>query len=186
MASPGHRANVLTAAFTHGGVGAAAADGQSFLGSVQNTRMYTELFLQAPSAAPAPPPPAPAPPPSGGGGGGGGSAQPAQPAAQVQPAPTAKPKPKPKLVAVSTPRRPVSSAGLDGASVVVAVPHRIDLATRLTADETAAARAAAMVAASDADNQVAANADLEVRAEAASEVGLLEGIVGAVIGFLFG
>ena len=48
MASPGHRANVLTAAFTHGGVGAAAADGQMFQGYVQNTRMYTELFLQPP------------------------------------------------------------------------------------------------------------------------------------------
>ena len=56
MASPGHRANVLTAAFTHGGVGAAAADNQMFQGYVQNTRMYTELFLQAPASAPAPAP----------------------------------------------------------------------------------------------------------------------------------
>jgi uncharacterized protein YkwD len=73
MGSAGHRANVLNAAFTHGGVGAAAADGQMFQGYVQNTRMYTELFMQAPSApapAPAPAPrppsqPAPAPRPSG-------------------------------------------------------------------------------------------------------------------------
>ncbi|HEX7195393.1 MAG TPA: CAP domain-containing protein, partial [Candidatus Limnocylindria bacterium] len=68
MASPGHRANVLDARFTHGGVGAAAADNKMFQGYVQNTRMYTELFLQAPAAAA----PAPAPPPSGGGSGGGG------------------------------------------------------------------------------------------------------------------
>jgi uncharacterized protein YkwD len=55
MGSSGHRANVLNRAFTHGGVGAAAADNQLFQGYVQNTRMYTELFMQAPSApAPAP------------------------------------------------------------------------------------------------------------------------------------
>src|SRR5918994_697316 len=57
MGSPGHRANVLDARFTHGGVGAAAADNKMFQGYVQNTRMYTELFLQAPAAAAAPPPP---------------------------------------------------------------------------------------------------------------------------------
>jgi uncharacterized protein YkwD len=189
MASPGHRANVLTAAFTHGGVGAAAADNKMFQGYVQNTRMYTELFLQAPSAAPPPPPAAPAPapaPPSGGG----GSAQPAQPApvAQAQPAQAAKPKPKPKpkRVAVDRPRRPVSSAGFDGASIVVSVPHRIDLAARLQAEETAAARAAAMASAAPDTDDVTAEVDLEVRAAAPSEVGLLEGIVGAVIGFLFG
>ncbi|MBA2634290.1 MAG: hypothetical protein H0U86_15050, partial [Chloroflexi bacterium] len=71
MASAGHRANVLTAAFTHGAVGAAAADNRMFQGYVQNTRMYTELFLQAPGGGAPPPAPAPAPPPSGGGGGGG-------------------------------------------------------------------------------------------------------------------
>ena len=54
MASAGHRANVLDPLFTHGGVGAAAADGKIFLGYVQNTRMYTELFMQASGAAPAP------------------------------------------------------------------------------------------------------------------------------------
>ena len=54
MASPGHRANVLDPRFTHGGVGAAAADGKMFQGYVQNTRMYTELFMQASGGAPAP------------------------------------------------------------------------------------------------------------------------------------
>ncbi len=49
MESPGHRANVLDPSFTHGGVGAAAADNQSFLGHVQSTRMYTELFMEATS-----------------------------------------------------------------------------------------------------------------------------------------
>ncbi|MGI8830533.1 MAG: CAP domain-containing protein, partial [Candidatus Limnocylindria bacterium] len=36
MASPGHRANVLDSRFTHGGVGAAAADNKQFQGYVQN------------------------------------------------------------------------------------------------------------------------------------------------------
>ena len=71
MGSAGHRANVLDPRFTHGGVGAAAADNKMFQGYVQNTRMYTELFLQASGSAP-PPAPAPAPPPGGGGGGGSG------------------------------------------------------------------------------------------------------------------
>ena len=190
MASPGHRANVLTAAFTHGGVGAAAADNKMFQGYVQNTRMYTELFLQAPAAAPAP---APAPPPSGGGGGGGGggSAPPAQTVAQAQPKP--EPKPKPKLVAVETPQRPVSSAGLDGTSEVVSAPaRRIDVAARLQVEEIAAARATAMaraIAAADrgtAATEAGAETGLEVRTDQPAEVGLIEGILGAVISFLFG
>ena len=200
MASPGHRANVLTAAFTHGGVGAAAADNQMFQGYVQNTRMYTQLFLQAPSAAPAPPPPpapAPAPPPSGGGGGGGGggTAPPAQTVAQApaQPEPEPEPEPEPKLVAVETPQRPVSAAGLDGSSVVVSAPaRRVDLATRLQIEEIAAAQAAALVitTAAAVDEATTADAgtelDLEVRADQRAETGLIEGIIGAVIGFLFG
>ncbi|MGZ8562725.1 MAG: CAP domain-containing protein [Candidatus Limnocylindria bacterium] len=187
MASPGHRANVLTAAFTHGGVGAAAADNQMFQGYVQNTRMYTELFLQAAAGAPAP---APAPPAGGGGGGGGGggSAPPAQTVAQAQADP--EPEPEPKLVGVETPQRPVSSAGLDGASVVVAAPaRRIDLATRLRIDEIAAERVAALATATPAADQppaADAGTDLEVRADQPAEDGLIEGIIGAVIGFLFG
>ena len=189
MASPGHRANVLTAAFTHGGVGAAAADNKMFQGYVQNTRMYTELFLQAPAAAPAPAP-APPPPSGGGGGGGGGSAPPAQTVAQVQP----EPEPKPKVVAVEAPRRPVSSAGVDGASIVVAAkPRGIELATWLRAEwllaeqaVPALAAAAAAPAEAHADDDAAADHELEVRADAPAEPGLLEGIIGAVIGFLFG
>jgi uncharacterized protein YkwD len=194
MASPGHRANVLDRRFTHGGVGAAAADGKVFQGAVQNTRMYTELFMQARSAAPAP---APAPPPSGGGGGGSGGGATARPAAPAAPAPAATPKPKPKVVTVETPARPTSKAGIDGdATVVTALPWRIDLATRLTLEETTATRSRMLAAkvASTASAAVTASAadpapdavDLEVRAAEASEPNLIEGIIGAVIGFLFG
>ena len=87
MGSAGHRANVLDPSFTHGGVGAAAAE-QAFQGYVQNTRMYTELFMQAMGGGPAPAPQQPAPAPStgggGGGGGGGGSAAPAAAAPAAQ------------------------------------------------------------------------------------------------------
>ena len=135
MASPGHRANVLTAAFTHGGVGAAAADNKMFQGYVQNTRMYTELFLQAPGAAAPPPPPpatAPAPPPPAGG----GYQQPApQPQAQAQAAPAPTPKPKKVAMEVAAPHRPSSSAGLDGVAELVVARAGTDAAARLAADD---------------------------------------------------
>jgi uncharacterized protein YkwD len=71
MNSPGHRANVLEPAFTHGGVGAYGADGVNFLGKLRNPRFYTELFMVAASAPEPPPPPPPGntnppPPPPGG------------------------------------------------------------------------------------------------------------------------
>jgi uncharacterized protein YkwD len=189
MASPGHRANVLDPRFTHAGVGAAAADNKMFLGHVQNTRMYTELFMEASISAPAP---APAPPPSGGSGGGasgGGSGGGAgAQAAYVQPQPKAKPKPKAKHVRVDAPRRPVSTAGLDGTRTLVSAPRSFDLASRLRVDEVAAARAASMTAAMTPKEPVVAVAHGEMEIEAAGTPpgGLLEGVVGAVLGFLFG
>jgi uncharacterized protein YkwD len=63
MNSSGHRANILTPNWTHGGVGAYGADGVMWQGSVRNMRMYTQLFIQLKSAPPPPPPP-PAPKPT--------------------------------------------------------------------------------------------------------------------------
>ena len=183
MASSGHRANVLNGAFTHGGVGAAAADNKLFLGHVQNTRMYTELFLQAHAAAPAPrppSPPAPAPrPPSGGGG-----AAPAAP--RAQPAP--EPEPEPMRVEVQAPRRPQSTAGLDGRSTLVSSPARPDLATHLLLDEVARSREAGMRAlAGSVTGKAAADAPpMEVSAPPAAEPGPLESIFSAIFGFLSG
>lgn len=192
MGSPGHRANVLDGRFTHGGVGAAAADNQMFQGYVQNTRMYTELFMQARSAAPAPAPapppaaPAPAPPPSGGG----GSAAPVQPAGAAA---TPKPEPKPKVVSVTAPARPTSTTGLDGVATRVSRPlHVADLSVRHTLEERAAARAARLTVrnpALAAATPLAPGTEpvaLEVSPPAEAEPGILESIVGAVIGFLFG
>jgi uncharacterized protein YkwD len=186
MASPGHRSNVLNPAFTHGGVGAAAADNKMFQGYVQNTKMYTELFLQAPAAA-APPPPSGGGSGGGGGGsgggGGGGSTAPAQPAA-AQP----KPEPKPKTVKVEAPVRPVSAVGLDGVRTLVSSPAGSDLLARWQAEETAALRVSTMTAsAAVASVEVSPDpADLEVQAAQEPQTGLLDGIVTALIGFLFG
>ena len=186
MASPGHRANVLNPAFTHGGVGAAAADNNMFQGYVQNTRMYTELFLQAPAAVPAPPPapaPAPAPPPSGGGGGGGGGGWTAPAQTTVS---RPKPEPKPKTVRVDAPERPVSKAGLDGVGTLVSAPATNALAARHQVDEIAAERIASLAARAEAAEAALASADLEVQAADEAEPGPLDGFVAAVIGFLFG
>lgn len=146
MNSAGHRANVLHAAFTHGAVGAAAADNQMYQGYVQNTRMYTELFMQAPGApAPAPAPAAPAPAP----------AAPAPAPAAPAPAPVAAAPAAPAAavaapaaettaaeVTVDAPQRP-ESAAVDGTPERV-VRFEIDLGARHLIEETSAKRAAAM------------------------------------------
>jgi len=181
MGSSGHRANVLDPRFTHGGVGAAAADNQMFLGHVQNTRMYTELFMEATGSAPAPAPN----PASGGGGGGGGAGSPsASVASQVAP----KPRPTATHVDVDAPRRPVSTAGIDGTTTLVSAPSSFDLAARLRVDEGAAARAFGMAAAHTPKEPVVAisHAGMEVQAAGAPSAGLLDGFVGAVLGLLFG
>ena len=187
MESPGHRANVLDPSFTHGGVGAAAADNQSFLGNVQSTRMYTELFMEAKS--------------SGGGGGGsggggsggggsggggsggggggsgggsGGGAAPAQP--------TPKPEPVAQRASMDNPQRPVSSDGLDGRWTGVARDASgTDLIDRWlgTGPEPVAATAV-----DEAPGEGAVTA-MQVEAPP-REAGPLDGILGAILGFLFG
>jgi uncharacterized protein YkwD len=186
MASPGHRANVLTAAFTHGAVGAAGADNQMFQGYVQNTRMYTELFLQAQGAAPPPAPapaPAPAPPPPSGGGGGGYAQPVPQPVAEAPPPP---PEPTPKEMAVDAPRRPTSSAGLDGVTRLIVEPRGMQVAARLAVDDALGVEDAAQADATDEPRQSQlARRALEVTAAAPAQAGLFEGIVGSLLGFLF-
>lgn len=185
MASAGHRANVLDPRFTHGGVGAAAADNQMYQGYVQNTRMYTELFMQARAAAPAPPPP------SSGGGGTPSAPAPAAPApgapaaaAPAAPEPTPTPAPQPKVVAVEVPQRPVSSAGIDGISERVTARPIAHLA-KAPVDELLGQRA--IVAGQDAGGTAtAAPANLRVAVASAPEPGLLESVLGAIVGFLFG
>ncbi|HEX7196094.1 MAG TPA: hypothetical protein VF364_04570, partial [Candidatus Limnocylindria bacterium] len=155
-------------------------------------RMYTELFLQAPAAAA----PAPAPPPSGGGSGGGGGGTGggsggggsaggggsyAQPVAQATP----KPEPKPKEMRVDAPRRPTSSAGLDGVTAMVVERATVDLVARLAADDALGVPDATPSIAHKAP-ETAAERPMEVTAAPPADPGLFDGIVGAVLGFLFG
>lgn len=97
MNSPGHRANILGAGWTHGGVGAWGADGVPFLGGLSNPRVYAQLFMTAAGSTPPPPPPA---------GGGGSAAQPAS-------TPTAPPR------VVPDPVRPTSDEPIDGSGRLV-------------------------------------------------------------------
>ncbi|MGH2446091.1 MAG: CAP domain-containing protein [Thermoleophilaceae bacterium] len=184
MGSAGHRKNVLDPAFTHGGVGAAAANDQLYQGYVQDTRMYTELFMQAGGSAPAPPPEQPAlPPPSGGGGGGGGGGQAPAPAA---PQPTPEPEPTALEVSVGTPQRPVSKAGIDGVATVVLPSVPPDLSARLVADDLLGVAEDDAPAQEKRPGTIVADRGMEVTAAAPSDAGLFEGIVGSLLGFLLG
>jgi Cysteine-rich secretory protein family len=187
MGSPGHRANVLDPRFTHGGVGAAAADNKMFQGYVQNTRMYTELFLQGPAAAAPPPPPAPAPAPAQPPATGGGYQQPAaQPVAAAQAAPAqAPPKPKKVEVAVESPQRPSSSAGIDGVAELVVAQPGADVAGRLAADD-ALGVPDSYDGADKGPRMLVRRPSMEVVATTPAEGGFFEGVVGALLGFLFG
>ena len=88
------------------------------------------------------------------------------------------------------PTRPESSAGIDGVMAVVSAPSNGALLRQLRVDELAAARAAALVVtrpvAAQPMTAAAASAQMEVSAPPTAEPGLLDGFVGAVLGFLFG
>ena len=184
MASAGHRANVFDGRFNFGGVGAAMRDGTTFQGYVQNTRMYTELFMQSGYTAPAPAPaPAPQPPSS-------GSTAPRPTTGSTTrtttraTAPVAQP--KPKQVEMAAPQRPVSTAGLDGVATVVSAPGGATTAAHLRADEIAAARVASLPASEKAPTAIMTRGPMEISAASTAQVGLLDGFIGAVLGFLFG
>ncbi len=161
MNSAGHRANILRPGWTHGGVGAYAADGVMFLGSVRNPRVYTELFMTA----------------AGGGGGGGGEAAAvageavaaAAAGAITQPAPPPLPPRE-----VPAPVRPSSTEPVDGSSRLIhttaALPNRAWAGV-----DSRGAPAAATAAAS-----------LRVDHAGPADRGVFETFLGTLIGFLFG
>ena len=204
MASAGHRANVLTAAFTHGAVGAAAADNRMFQGYTQNTRMYTELFLQAPGAAPAPPPvaapaPAPAPPPSGGGGGGGGGSGGGGTGRLIPGGGgtgrlvpggggtgRAAAEPTAQEMTVTAPVRPTSATGLDGIASLVIERPGTDLEARLAADDALGIAKYAGDTSAEEDPQPHVASGMQVSSAGPASAGLFDRIVGALLGFLFG
>jgi hypothetical protein len=91
---------------------------------------------------------------------------------------------------MGAPSRPESSAGIDGVTVVVSAPRDGALLRHLRADELAAARATALVVnrpvVVQTGTATTASAQMEVSAPPAAEPGLIDGLVGAVLGFLFG
>jgi uncharacterized protein YkwD len=180
MGSAGHRANVLNAAFTYGGVGAFGADNVTFQGYVQNPRMFTELFLQPTSSAPAPPPP-PAPP------SGGGYVPPPAPGYQT-PAGQEAPAPKPvaQTARVSTPTRPRVANAADAGLVVLAPSTTAQEATA-----RAAADAALGVRRAEAGNTAIqrtspSTGSLRVEGPDAGDQGFFEAVLGGLFSFLLG
>ena len=87
---------------------------------------------------------------------------------------------------MASPRRPVSTAGLDGVATVVSAPGGVGIAAHLRADEIAAARLASLPASDKAPTAIMTRGPMEVSAASTAPVGLLDGFVGAVLGFLFG
>jgi uncharacterized protein YkwD len=172
MESAGHRANVLNGSFTHGGVGAAAAENIQFQGYTHSPRMYTELFMQAAGGA------SPVPPPGGGGGGGGAPA----PAPQA-PAPPPSAEPEPKPVSVDKPARPTSTVGLDGVATTLT---GLTDAERLARYSPAAHMLAASGDAAAAAQTSTTAGSMRVEAAPPAEAGLFDGLIGAVLGFVFG
>jgi Wiskott-Aldrich syndrome protein len=176
MNSPGHRANVLEPSFTHGGVGAYARDNVSFLGKLRNPRFYTELFMAAASAPPPPPPqpppsnpnpPPPPPPPSGGGG------TPATAPAAASRTLSERP------YRVDGLEAPSPSAPLDGSTLVAAVERD---PTALA--ERALSRTGHLDRVQAAPARVAsAGSPLRVEAATAGGGGLVETVLGSLLGF---
>jgi uncharacterized protein YkwD len=206
MGSAGHRANVLNSAWTHGGVGAYAADGVQFQGYVQNPRMFTQLFMQAASAPPPPPPapaPAPAPPPPSGGGGsapapapvaaprppasGGGGSVPAPNRSVAAPVAAAAPEPEPLEMAVAAPQRPSGGAEVDGVTTVLARPSFADsLAARLAADDALGVERHASPGKLLQVLVEAPGGEMRVETAQPAERGFFESVLGSLLALVFG
>lgn len=171
MNSPGHRANVLDPSFTHGGVGAYGKDGVNFLGKLRNPRFYTELFMTATSSPPPPPPPSSSnpPPPSNGG----------STATATAPRPATRARPEARTYRVDRVEAPAPSRPAAEATLVAS----LDRDPRAEA-ERALARTSAWDEVGSAPAQVAA-ATSPMRVEAATheDGGLVETVLGSLLGF---
>jgi uncharacterized protein YkwD len=170
MASPGHRANILNSAWSHGGVGAYGADGVMWGGQVRNMRMYTELFIQLKSAPPPPPPPPPATP-------------------KPTPAPTPKPvAPKPvapKPTVAPTPHQvPLETA----TATPLPTPSDTPEPTATPAAKAAAWDGTVHLALGDdaPAPQAAVARNLRVEAAAAPDRGIFETVIGSLLSFFLG
>ncbi len=197
MGSPGHRANILGASWTHGGVGAGWADDITWQGKLRSPRLYTELFMKAKAAStPAPTPvptpvatPVPTPIPSQPAGTPAPTPKPtAKPSVAPTPRPTAAPTPPPSGSTEPTPSAdpsgletsasaaPSPGTPLDGPSVLVGRPNGNSLAVLAFDDRRPQG--------SVADNPLIAS--LRVEAPAAPERGIFETVIGSLLTFFLG
>ncbi len=169
MSSPGHRANILEPSWTHGGVGAYAADNVSFLGTTRSPRFYTELFMQAlTSSTPSTPPPPPAGP----------TATPRPPATTVAAHVSSKPAaPERRPVNVRSMVRPTSTAAFDGETVLVSArPSRQALRSLAFMDPWHGPLAAPS----------AEVAGLRIEAARPADQGFFQNVLGSLLGIFLG
>ena len=101
-------------------------------------------------------------------------------------APAPKPQPKPKEMSVASPRRPTSTAGIDGVTTIVAAGPKIDVTARLAADDALGSPRPVATTATAKPAPTAMTRGMRVTAAAPAEAGLFDGIVGTLLGFLFG
>lgn len=173
MNSPGHRANVLNATWSHGSVGAYGADGVTWGGNVRNMRMYTELFIKLKSSPPPPPPPPPptAPPPP---------PPPPPPTAAPPPPPPPPPPPTaaPTHVATALPTAAPTPAEVEPAETPVAIPSVVP----------SAVPSAGSAEPDPTDDPGAAPLANTMRVETAevAERGIFESVIGALLSFFLG
>jgi hypothetical protein len=90
---------------------------------------------------------------------------------------------------VDVPSRPTSSAGLDGVSTIVIERTAIDVDARLAADNALGVQDATPTAAMIVTGSATPPSDIggmQVAAAAPAEGGFFDGLIGGVLGFLFG
>ena len=170
MNSAGHRANILNATWSHGGVGAYGADGVTWGGEVRNMRMYTELFIKLKSTPPPPPPPPPPTPPP---------PPPTQPPAT--PKPTAVPTPVPTAAPTATPHQ--TPLATDDPETPTSSP---------TPDESSPTEAASASAPPPSSEPTATGSpgstvtSLRVETADAAERGIFETVIASLLSFFLG
>jgi len=167
MGSSEHRSNILNPVWTHGGIGAYGASNITWQGKLRSPRMYTELFMQARSAAP---PPAPAP----------------KPAPRPKPAPTPAPQPAqsaPKSAPKAKPKATPKPAAPKPAALVLPLAGiaKMEHADRWQAD-------VGYLLARDPFEQEPLGGSVQltafrVEAPAPADRGFFETVVGTLLGF---
>ena len=162
MASSEHRGNILNPVWTHGGVGAYGADNITWQGKLRSPRMYTELFMQARSAAP---PPAPAPKPA--------------PRPAPAPAPQAAPRPAPRATRKPAPK-PAPKPKAVARVLPLAAIARMQRADRWVVGEYILTRDPFEVEPLGGSVQLAA---YRVEAPAPADRGFFETVLGTLLGF---